>query len=255
MEILKLTLFQEPALTLDSEQLYSGTARIVIKNCPLVTVVNSSLSKMDGLTYIEFRNIGNLSLFTESFELSPRAMRTTVFIRSSNVEVLPSYTFRGDVEAISFENVHINTVSAFAFANLAGTETLRLEDCKFRTIEEQAFKKFDVNYMYIIRGIFGGAQVPSRAMNDIEVLTTFRLDGVQMGIVRSSAFVIKKAKLVSIQNCIVESLESGAFDISTTGGGVLIKNNTFGNLNAGAFLGIRVEAEDGTASSRSEERR
>ncbi|XP_015122963.1 uncharacterized protein LOC107045273 [Diachasma alloeum] len=241
---------EELILTSDGDQpLSSFTNWITIRNCPSVILMNSSLAKMTNLRSIELLDINNLTLFTESFELSPKTMRTSVSIRSSSIEVLPSYTFRGDMEAISFENVQINLVNAFAFANLAGTETLRLEDCRFEIIEEQAFKKFDVNYLHIIRGTLG-SEVPSRAMNDIEVFTTFRLDGVQMGLVKSSAFVIKKPKTVSIQNCIIESLEAGAFDIAATGG-VHIKNNTFRNLVTGSFLGIRGDPEDAGIRSNS----
>ncbi|XP_063987153.1 uncharacterized protein LOC135167660 [Diachasmimorpha longicaudata] len=234
---------EELILTSDGDQpLSSFTNWITIRNCPSVILMNSSLAKMTNLRSIEFVDIANLTLFTKSFELSPKAVRTNVSIRSSRMEILPSYTFRGDMEDISFENVQINLVNAFAFGNLAGTDTLRLEDCSFKTVEEQAFKKFDVNYLHIIRGTLG-SEVPSRAMNDIEVFTTFRLDGVQMGIVKSSAFVIKKPKTVSIQNCIIDSLEAGAFDIAATGG-VHIKNNTFKNLVTGSFLGIRGDPDD-----------
>ncbi|XP_011315227.1 uncharacterized protein [Fopius arisanus] len=231
---------EELILTSDGDHpLSSFTHWIIIRNCPSVILMNSSLTRMSNLRSIEFIDINNLTLFTESFELSPKTMRTSVTIRSSNIQVLPSYTFRGDMEAISFENVQINLINAFAFTNLAGTETLRLEDCTFDIIEEQAFKKFDVNYLHIIRGTLG-SEVPSRAINDLEVLTTFRLDGVKMGIVKSSAFVIKKPKTVSIQNCVIESLEAEAFDIAATGG-VHIKNNTFKNLVTGSFLGIRAD--------------
>ncbi|XP_034942186.1 uncharacterized protein [Chelonus insularis] len=218
------------------------TSRITIKNCPSAILMNSSLSSMSGLRSIEFINISNLTLFTQSFELSSKTSKAIISIHSANIDVLPSFVFKGDIDSISFENVHIGLVSAFAFANLAGTDTLRLEDCQVDLIEEQAFKKFDVNYLHIIRGNFGN-QVPSRTMNDLEVFTTFLLDGVTMGNVRSSAFVIKKPKTVSIQNCLIDSLEEEAFEISTRGA-VLIKNNRFNNLAAGAFLGIKADTDD-----------
>ncbi|XP_044587379.1 uncharacterized protein LOC123266985 [Cotesia glomerata] len=223
-------------------RLSQHTSRIIVKNCPSVILMNSSLSLMTGLRSIDFINISNLTLFTESFELSPKTLRVIISIHSASIEVLPSFVFRGDIEAISFESVNISTVSAFAFANLAGTEKLILEDCLIGTIEEQAFKKFDVNFLHIIGGSFGD-QVPSRAMNDLEVFTTFRLDGVYMGTVRSAAFVIKKPKTVTIQNCIIEGLEGEAFDISTRGP-VLIKNNNFNSLSAGSFLGIGTDTDD-----------
>ncbi|XP_057334308.1 uncharacterized protein LOC130673344 [Microplitis mediator] len=223
-------------------RLSQHTSRIVVQNCPSVVLMNSSLALMTGLRSIEFININNLTLYTKSFELSSKTSRAIISIHTANIQVLPSFVFRGDIESISLENVNITTVSAFAFANFAGTETLRLEECTIGTMEEQAFKKFDVNYLHIIGGSFGD-QVPSRAMNDLEVFTTFRLDGVNMGIVRSSAFVIKKPKTVTIQNCVIDGLEGESFDISARGP-VLIKNNNFNNLAAGSFLGIRTDNDE-----------
>ncbi|KAK0181108.1 hypothetical protein PV327_003419 [Microctonus hyperodae] len=230
---------QELTLSAEGERKLSPhTSRITVRNCSSVILTNSSLESMTGLRSVELINIVNLTLFTRSFVLSPKTSRAIISIHSANIDILPSFVFRGDMESISFENVHIGLISAFAFANLAGTDTLRLEECEIDSIEEQAFKKFDVNYLHIIGGIFGGNQVPSRAMNDIEVFTTFRMDGVKIGVIRSSGFVIKKPKTLSIQNCIIDTLESEAFDI-TTRGGVLIKNNRFNNVAAGSFLSIR----------------
>lgn len=240
--------FQDLILTSGGEKTLSPhTSRIVVNNCTSVVLQNSSLSSMTGLRSIDLINIANLSLMTQSFKLSAASSRARISIRNASIEVLPSFAFHGDVESISFENVRIGQMNAFAFANLADTDSLRLEDCTINAIEEQAFKKFDVNYLRVIGGSFG-SQVPSRTMNDIEVSTTFVLDGVTMGVVRSSAFVIKKPKTVAIQNCIIESLESEAFVISTRGA-VLIKNNTFGGLASGAFLGIRADSEEKSSSS------
>ena len=197
---------------------------------------------MPGLKSIDLMDIGNLSLMEQSFKLSQSSSRAKISITNAHIDVLPSFLFHGDVELISFKNVHIGQLNSFAFANLADTDELRIEDCTIDTIEEQAFKKFDVNYLRIIGGTFG-SQVPSRTMNDIDVSKTFVLDGVTLGIVRSSAFVIKKPKTVAIQNCVIDTLEAEAFDINTRGA-VFIKNNTFGNLATGAFLGIRADNEE-----------
>lgn len=196
---------------------------------------------MTGLRSVDLTSIGNLTLMTQSFRLARGTLRAKISIKEARIEALPSFLFHGDVESMSLENVTIGRVNAFAFANLANTETLRLEDCIIESMEEQAFKKFDVNYLRVIGGSLGG-QVPSRTMNDIEVATSFILDGVSMGTVRSSAFVIKRPKTVAIQNCIIDYLEAEAFDV-TTRGAVIIKNNNFGTLGAGAFLGIRGDTE------------
>ncbi|XP_053994738.1 uncharacterized protein LOC128885024 [Hylaeus volcanicus] len=236
---------EELVLTTDGDKKLSPhTSRIMVSNCSSVVLANSSLASMDELRSVDLINVANLSLVRQSFELSPRSQRTRITVTNSSIDSMPSFVFRGDVEAISFKNVKIGQLSAFSFANLVQTDTLRLENCQIESMEAQAFKKFDVGYLHVIGGSFGD-QVPSRTMNDIEVYHKFMLDGVKMGTVRSDAFIVRSPRTVAIQNCVVESLESEAFDV-TARGAVIVKNNTFGNLGVGAFLGIRADPEGRT---------
>lgn len=233
---------QELILTTEGDRRLSPhTSRIMVSNCSSVILANSSLASMAGLRSVELINVANLTLVRQSFELSSHSTRTRISVRNSSVDVMPSFVFRGDVEAITFENVRIGQLSAFSFANLVHTDTLRLENCRVETTEAQAFKKFDVGYLHVIGGSFGD-QLPSRTMNDIEVYHKFMLDGVKMGVVRSNAFIVRSPRTVAIQNCAIESLESEAFDV-TARGAVIIKNNTFGSIGVGAFLGIRADRE------------
>ncbi|XP_046588815.1 uncharacterized protein LOC107222728 [Neodiprion lecontei] len=233
---------EELVLTTEGDRRLSPhTTRIMISNCPSVRLVNSSLTSMGGLRAISFENIGNLTLYPQSFELATRDTPAKISITNSSIDLLPSFTFKGDVEVIHLQNVRIGQVNAFAFSNLVGTETMTLDNCVIDTMEAQAFKKFDVGYLHVIGGTFGDV-VPSRAMNDIEVTSKFMLDGVRMGTVRSSAFIIRRPRTVAIQNCDFGTIEGQAFSVTTTGA-VIMKNNTFGNLNVGAFLDIKTDPE------------
>lgn len=217
------------------------TSRIAVSNCSSVILANSSLVTMAELRSVDLANVANLTLVRQSFELSPLSSRTRISVRNSSIDVMPSFVFRGDIEAITFENVRIGQLSAFSFANLIHTENIRLENCRVETTEAQAFKKFDVGYLHVIGSTFGD-QMPSRTMNDIEVYHKFMLDGVRMGVVRSNAFIVRSPRTVAIQNCVIDNLESEAFDV-TAHGAVIIKNNTFGSISVGAFLGIRADRE------------
>ncbi|XP_032681450.1 uncharacterized protein LOC116848930 [Odontomachus brunneus] len=239
---------EELILTTEGDRRLSPhTSRIVVSNCSSVILTNSSLASMVGLRSVDLVNVANLSLVRQSFELSAHSARTRISVRNSSIDVMPSFVFRGDVEAITFENVRIGQLSAFSFANLVHTDTLRLENCRIETTEAQAFKKFDVGYLHVIGGSFG-EQVPSRTMNDIEVYHKFMLDGVRMGVVRSDAFIVRSPRTVAIQNCAIDTLESEAFDV-TAHGAVIVKNNTFGSIGVGAFLGIRADREIRAPSS------
>ncbi|XP_071634931.1 uncharacterized protein [Temnothorax longispinosus] len=233
---------EELILTTEGDRRLSPhTSRIAVSNCSSVILANSSLVSMAGLRSVDLANVANLTLVRQSFELSPSSSRTRITVRNSSIDVMPSFVFRGDIEAITFENVRIGQLSAFSFANLIHTENIRLENCRVETTEAQAFKKFDVGYLHVIDSTFGD-QLPSRTMNDIEVYHKFMLDGVRMGVVRSNAFIVRSPRTVAIQNCVIDSLESEAFDV-TADGAVIIKNNTIGSISVGAFLGIRADRE------------
>lgn len=218
-----------------------------MSNCSSVILTNSSLISMTELRSVDLANVANLTLVRQSFELSQYSSRTRITVRNSSIDVMPSFVFRGDIEAIAFENVRIGQLSAFSFANLIHTENIRLENCRVETTEAQAFKKFDVGYLHVIDSTFGD-QMPSRTMNDIEVYHKFMLDGVRVGVVRSNAFIVRGPRTVAIQNCVIDNLESEAFDV-TAHGAVIIKNNTFGSISVGAFLGIRADRETRPSSS------
>lgn len=233
---------EELRLTTEGERRLSpNTVRIEISNCPSVILANSSLTSMGSLQAISFENIGNLTLYPQSFELSTQQTPAEIYITNTSIDLLPSFTFKGDAKDIYLRNVRIGQINAFAFANLIGTNELMMDNCVIENMEAQAFKKFDVGYLHVIGGSFG-EDIPSRIMNDIEVLSKFMLDGVRMGIVRSSAFIIRRPITVVIQNCIFDTVEGQAFSI-TTRGAVIIKNNTFKNVNMGAFLDIKTDPE------------
>ncbi|XP_024947290.1 uncharacterized protein LOC107274257 [Cephus cinctus] len=231
---------EELLLTAEGERRLSPhTSRIFVSNCSSVILRDSSLSSMTGLQSVDFLNIGNLTLARQSFEISSRSSHVKISLKNASIVLLPSFVFNGDVSAISFENVQIGKIGAFAFANLHGTEILRFENCHVESMQSQAFKKFDVEHFHAIGGSFG-ENVPSRTLNDIEVHQEFILDGVDMGTVRSAAFILKGPRTVTIQNCVLGNVESDAFVI-TTRGDVIIKNNEFRKVNVGAFLRIKAE--------------
>lgn len=165
-----------------------------------------------------------------------------ITIRNASIDVLPRFVFHGDVETIVLENSAIRQIQAFAFANIVNTVRIALDNCSVESIESLAFKKFEVKYLHIKGGSFGN-QVPSRIMNNVEVSDKFMLDGVRMGMVRSSAFVVRRPKTVAIVNCDIEELEGEAFDL-TARGTVIIKDNRIGHVAFGAFLSIRADAEN-----------
>ncbi|CAB0031824.1 unnamed protein product [Trichogramma brassicae] len=219
------------------------TSRINVTNCPNVMLANNSLAHMDGLVSIDLINVANLTLLSHSFKLSPKATHVLVTVRNSSLAELPSNVFHGNIETIDLENVNVDDVMSFSFANLYETQRISLTNCHLARIEQQAFKKFDVKYLHVVGGTFGSEQVLSRTMHDVEVYEKFMLSGVRMGQVHSSAFIVRKPLTFMLVNSHVDSLESEAFDV-TIRRTVHIKNNTLGSVAFGAFLSIRADPEN-----------
>lgn len=217
-------------------------SRISVSDCPNVLVTNSSINHISSLQSLDLANISNLTLSHESFKLSSQAKNVLISIRNASIDVLPRFVFHGDVETIVLENAAIRQIQAFAFANIVNTIRITLDNCAIESIESLAFKKFEVKYLHVKGGSFGN-QVPSRIMNNVEVSDKFMLDGVRMGVVRSSAFVVRRPKTVAIVNCDIDELEGEAFDL-TARGTVIIKDNRIGHVAFGAFLSIHVDAEN-----------
>lgn len=243
-------MLQELILTSEGEwNLSKLTSRISVSNCHSVRVANNSLVQMEQLSSVEFVNVLNLTLTRDSFKVSPKVSKTRFSVRNCSIDVLPSNVFHGDVEAITFEQVRIGQVSAFAFANLLNTDSVTLTQCNVSSLESLAFKKFECRYLHVIGGTLGD-QIPSRAMIDVEVSDQFMLDGVKIGKVDSSAFTISRPNTVAIINCAIDTLGNEAFDL-TVRGTVIIQNNTFGNVALGAFLSIRTDSENKVPSATS----
>ncbi|KAL7297676.1 hypothetical protein TKK_0009342 [Trichogramma kaykai] len=235
---------QELYLTSEGEHpLARHTSRINVTNCPNVVLANNSLAHMDGLVSIDLINVANLTLLSHSLKLSPKATHVLVAVRNSSLAELPSNLFHGNIETIDLENVHVDDVMSFSFANLYETQRISLTNCHLTRIEQQAFKKFDVKYLHVVGGTFGAEQVLSRTMHDVEVYEKFMLSGVRMGQVHSSAFIVRKPLNFMLVNSHVDSLESEAFDV-TIRRTVHIKNNTLGSVAFGAFLSIRADPEN-----------
>jgi hypothetical protein len=163
-----------------------------------------------------------------------------VSIFNSSIPEIPSYAFKGRLTGITFHNVTIGTIRAFAFASLYNTEKLVLTECFVTTFEAQAFKKFSVERLHIIGGHFSGS-VPSRALVDLEVYNELLIERVIIGTVRSFAFIIRGPKTFHLHGNYVDNVEGEAFHIKMYGK-ISIQNNIFQTLAKGAF--IRISAGD-----------
>jgi hypothetical protein len=195
---------------------------------------------------VEFINIEGLTIesnafsWNETLALEPFPQPgLVVSIVNSSIPEIPSYTFNGPITGISFHNVSIGTIRAFAFASLYNTEKLELAECFVTTFEAQAFKKFSVEKFHIIGGHFHD-NVPSRTWVDLEVYNELLIERVTTETIRSSAFIIHGPKSFRLYGNYFDNVEGEAFRIKMHGK-TLIQNNVFKTLAKGAFISVSTE--------------
>lgn len=223
-----------------------GTVYLRIQNCSKVHVSPHTWVNHHEVRHVEFFNIEELILESNSFswnetlalEPVPQPGLVVSIVNSSILEI-PSYTFKGRLTGITFHNVTIGRIRAFAFASLYNTEKLEFIECFVTTFEAQAFKKFSLEKLHIIGGHFSGS-VPSRTWVDLEVYNELLIERVIIDTFRSSAFIIHGPKIFRLCGNYFDNVEGEAFHVKMHGK-TLIQNNIFKTLAKGAFIRISVE--------------
>lgn len=161
-------------------------------------------------------------------------------IENTTVPILPTYVFRGRIDAITFWQATIGTVRAYAFTSLAGTKSLLFHNCDIGTIEAQAFKKFILENTFSVVGGQVRQPLPSRALLDVAVKNELRFSGVRFARVHSSAVRVHGPRKFQIQNCWFAHLDGEAFVVRTRGP-VFVDDNEFAATDTGAFAAVAVE--------------
>nr|CAD7445723.1 unnamed protein product [Timema bartmani] len=221
----------------------STTTSLRVENCTTVRVEKEALKGLSSLRQLELAHIPVLVLESYSFQwnestilegVPPRGIE--VRITNCSMSAVPSYTFKGRIESIVLTSVRILTVETFALASLHGTERVHLTGCEVETFQAQAFKKFSVQSLLLEGGRLGGT-LPSRTIVDLEVHREVLIRGVTFPKLRSSALMLHSPLSFRMQDCRVGHMEGEALKVVARGP-VILQNNEFESLDAGAFLGL-----------------
>ena len=206
--------------------------------------------ELSNLLHVRLLNIKNLTLEQHSFSWNDSTIYDVypsngieIRVENSTVSNLPSYLFRGRIDAIIFDHVRVHLIHSYAFTSLAGTRTIQFRDCHFFVIQNQAFKKFTVEETFSIMGGHFAATLPSRTIMDVAVRDEFRINGVIFDRIRSSAFHVHGPRKFQLQNCYVAHIEGEAFVVHTRGP-VFVDDNVFHTMEKGALFGFNVERHE-----------
>lgn len=231
------------------------TSIIEINNCPKVRFGAHSVYDLRNLRTISLNNIQSLTFEPNSlnwigyrdtditqeerFDLSIPSLK--IIIKDSYITSIHSYTFVGRINEISFENVHVDNVEAFAFANLLQMENLLLTNVVLKDVKPQAFKKFGTEFV-TLDGVVAD-YLPSRTFSNVTVYRSFTIRNCKFHTLRPSTFIINNPSSFTVTNTEVQQLEGEAFLLTTTGD-VLFKENVFNNVQGHAFRGISLNTNE-----------
>ncbi|KAL1517025.1 hypothetical protein ABEB36_000845 [Hypothenemus hampei] len=225
------------------------TSIIEINNCPIVKFGANSLYDLRNLRMVSLNNIGSLTLESNSvnwvgyrdpnvnqeerFDLSTPSLK--ISIKNSKIANIGSHSFAGRINHISFENLQIDNIEAFAFSNLLQMETLLFSNVVLKELKPQAFKKFGTEFLTFDR--VTADYLPSRTFSNVTVFRSFIIRNCKFHTLRPGTFIINSPTTFNMVNTEVHQLEGEAFIVSTTGD-VIFRNNTLREVQDHAFTGI-----------------
>ncbi|KAK7871701.1 hypothetical protein R5R35_013990 [Gryllus longicercus] len=153
---------------------------------------------------------------------------------------VPSYAFRGRLARVALRRCAIQgSVAAFAFASLAATHLLEMADCTIAAVEGQAFKRFAVERL-VLSGLALETPLPSRALADVRVRGELVVERVSAPRVRAAALSARGPRRVAVRACRWGHVEGEALRVAARGP-IVVRDNAFGALDAGAFVGLGAE--------------
>ncbi|KAG5884566.1 hypothetical protein JTB14_006592 [Gonioctena quinquepunctata] len=229
------------------------TTDVQINGCKLLKFEENAVMEMKNLRTLILNNTesivfetGSLNWYgfredtsqSERFDVTVPSLKITVC--NSNVTVIASHAFAGRINEIIFDNTIIERILPFAFSNLLQTEIIAIRNTLLKSVEVQAFKKFETEYLEL-DGVTA-AQIPSRAFSNVTVHQNMTIENCVIDTVRPGGFSINDPRIFQVTNTNISHLNGEAFKIVSKGM-VVFRNNFFGEVHDGAFQGITLRRD------------
>lgn len=243
-----LFLFQR--IVIKPNEIRPGASNLTIINCDTIQIQSGAINKIGSLRTVNIHNVKRLELQEKSFQWAGDGMppltgynmdfpRLSIHISNTNIPDVSRYAFNGNIRKISMDNVYIGKIQHFAFSSLNGMEKLEFKNTVVNNIQVQGFKKFTTNSIMIENTTFNSDLV-SRTFSDIEVRVLFRISQSHLKTIKPSAFILNKPLKVEVTDSHFNQLDGESFKINVLGEATF-RDNSFGSLQSGAFIGITAE--------------
>ncbi|XP_056648046.1 uncharacterized protein LOC130452679 [Diorhabda sublineata] len=232
-----------------------STSEILINGCKSIRIEANAISQMRNLRTLALSNVGSIDFSSDSinwygykdysgrleeerFDISVPSLKIHVY--ASNISRISSHAFAGRISEITLEDLNIVNLEPLAFVNLLQTEKISLRNTVLINVGVQAFKKFSTEHFELIS--VTADLLPSRAISNITVYQNVTIHNCVFNTIRSGGFTIYNPKVLQVTNNKVQHLSGEAFKVISRGF-VLFRDNDFGFVDDGAFLGVKIRKD------------
>ncbi|XP_059469381.1 uncharacterized protein LOC132193041 [Neocloeon triangulifer] len=229
---------------------------LIVNHCSHVLVSSDALNSLSYLARVEISNVDVLQLEERALFWEPhrlvygREERTWVhenfpdenrdvqfYLSNVSNAQFPRFSFGGHVEEIVMDNVRVSRFESYAVANTYNViRTLKLERCSIDYIAFQAFRKVLIEELIISKNRI--VKMESSAFKEVLVKNSFRFEHNYVDMMASSALGLIGPVKIDVKGNRIQVCHGDAFRIFSRGT-VLISDNTFYSIRAGALRGFK----------------
>lgn len=165
---------------------------IVVENCNTLIVKSNTFHAVDYIDHIQFNNIKQLILESNSLEFKKRLPIPKIKLLFSNVShilnrsnhiitindrsffqvnfgEIATYAINGCIDSIAFTNCRIGIFSAYAINSIQGAVyRLSFENTEIDTIESHALKRLQIEH-FLMQNVTFRSHLPSRTLSALTI--------------------------------------------------------------------------------------
>uniref|UniRef100_A0A1E1WMQ9 Right handed beta helix domain-containing protein n=1 Tax=Pectinophora gossypiella TaxID=13191 RepID=A0A1E1WMQ9_PECGO len=216
---------------------------IMVEGCERVQFLSDTVRHLGRLQLVDVRNSRHVLINNRALNRPPLGNNPDlennpgirIVIHNSTIDIIGSYAIQGRVDSIVISDSRINFIEPYAFSSLIGVTNVELSNNHFVGLATQIFKKFTTSNFVLRGGVIH--TLPSRFLSDVEVTSLFRMEGVLVEYMFSSAFRVTLPERVLIESNTIGVMDGDCFHIASRGP-ITFRNNTITGVRKGAFLGF-----------------
>ncbi|XP_031628451.1 uncharacterized protein LOC116344164 [Contarinia nasturtii] len=222
--------------------LLEGTLKnVIVKNCKEVKVLQETFQNVDYIEHIQFDKIKELSLENYSLQFKQRLPIPKIKLIFNDVrfsEILP-HSISGCIDSISFNNSHIEKLSAYAINSVCQTVyKLSIENTKIDWVDSQALKKLSIEH-FIMQNTTFSHDLPSRTFSALIIKNVMSITNCTFAGISTRTIELDDGNDFIFSNNKVDRLDGEAFRMNANGR-IIFERNNFSQISHSALSAINL---------------